>query len=241
VKRQTRKDLKTDKFALEVKEGVDFLNLHRTEVIRYGSIALAVLLIGGGIYLYNRYAAGVREQALADAMRIDNATVGNAPVQAGVLHYTTAAEKDAARNKALHDLASKYHGTQEGSIADFYLASDAAENGNLADAEKRFKDLVDNAPTAFASLARLSLAKVYDAEGKYDEAVKTLREAVAKPTMSVSKEDAEIQLAVEIGKKNPDEARKMLEPLRTERTAVSRAAVQALGDLGNPPPPPGQN
>lgn len=231
MKRQTRKDLKTDKFALEVKHGFDFLNLHRTEAVRYGSIVLAVVLIGAGIYYYMRYESGVREQALADAMRIDNAQVGNTPPQPGTLHYATQAEKDAARAKALTDLAVKYHGTQEGAIGEFYLASDAAEKGNLAEAEKRFKDLVDSSPKPFASLARLSLANVYDAEGKYDDAVKMLRQAVADPTVSVSKEEAEIQLAIEIGKKNPDEARKMLEPLRTERTAVSRAAVQALGEL----------
>jgi len=231
VKRQTRKDLKTDKFALEVKHGFDFLNVHRAETIRYGSIALAVILIAGGIYFYMRYQAGAREQALADAMRIDNATVGNAPAQPSLLHYATQAEKDTARAKALTELAAKYRGTEEGSIAEFYLASDAAEKGNVAESEKRFKDLVDSAPKPLAALARLSLARVYDAEGKYDDAIKTLREAMANPTVTVSKEQAEIQLALEIGKKNPDEARKMLEPMRTDRTPISRAAVQALGDL----------
>jgi predicted negative regulator of RcsB-dependent stress response len=231
VKRQTRKDLKTDKFALEMRHGFDFLNVHRAETVRYGSIALAVILIGAGIYYYMRYESGVREQALADVMRIDNAQVGNTPPQPGTLHYATQAEKDTARAKALADLAAKHHGSQEGAIAEFYLASDAAEKGNLGEAEKRFRELVDSSPKPFASMARLSLARVYDAEGKYDDAVKILREAVANPTVSVSKEQAEIQLALEIGKKNPDEARKMLEPLRTERTAISRAAVQALGEL----------
>ncbi len=231
MKRQTRKNLKTDKFALEMKHGFDFLNLHRTETVRYGSIALAALLIGGGIYFYMRYEAGVREQALAEVMRIDNAQVGNTPPQPGTLHYATQAEKDTARAKALTELAVQHHGSQEGAIAEFYLASDAAEKGNLAESEKRFKDLVESSPKPLASLARMSLARVYDAEGKDGEAVKTLREAMANPTVTVSKEQAEIQLALEIGKKNPDEARKMLEPMRTERTAVSRAVVQALGDL----------
>ena len=64
-----------------------------------------------------------------------------------------------------------------------------------------------------------------------NSAEKTLRDLVAHPTVTVSKDEAQIRLALLIGKKNPDEARKMLEPMRTERTAVSRAAVQALGEL----------
>ncbi len=52
------------------------------------------------------------------------------------------------------------------------------------------------------------------------------------PSVTVSKEEATIQLALLIGKTKQDEARKLLEPLRTGRTAISRAAVQALGDLG---------
>ena len=42
---------------------------------------------------------------------------------------------------------------------------------------------------------------------------------------------AQIALARWIGQDDPDEARKLLEPLRTEHSAVSRAALTALGEL----------
>jgi predicted negative regulator of RcsB-dependent stress response len=231
LKRITRKNLKSDPFAQEVSTIWDWIGEHKDEVIRYGSIGLAVVLIAAGIFYYVRYQAGVREDALANALRIDGANVGGQP-QPGMLQFATQDEKDKAWDKAFADVAAKYHGTQEGAIAEMYLASQSADKGDLAAAEKRYLDVVDSAPKAYASMARLALAETYEAEGKNTEAEKILRDAMNHPTITVSKDEATIQLAMLIGKTNPDEARKLLEPLRTSRTAISRAAVQALGDLG---------
>ena len=228
--RHTRKDLKTDKFAREVGHTFEFLSEHRAESIRYGAIGLAVLVLAAGAYYYTRHQATVREEVLAQALRIDDATAGP-NVQQGFLNYKTPAEKDAARTKAFADVAAKYHGSEEGAIAALYLASDAADKGNLADAEKRYKDIMDSAPSAYSAMARLALAQVYAGEGKAGDAEKLLRAAIANPTVTVSKESATIALAQLIAKTNPTEARKMLEPLRTGRSTVSRAAVQILGEI----------
>jgi predicted negative regulator of RcsB-dependent stress response len=234
VDRRTRKDLKSDKFALEVQHGFEFITDHKQEAIRYGSIALAALLIVGGIYLYVRHQAAARQDALAQALRIDAATVGNKAVQevqVGAMHFNTDAEKNAALTKAMTDVAVKYSGTDEAATAEFYLASNAVDKGNLTEAEKRFKEIVDHAPAAYAALAKLSLSRVYESEGKDDQAQKLLQDLIAHPTVTVSKGEAQLRLAALIGRKNPDEARKMLEAMRTDRTAISRAAVQELGNL----------
>lgn len=228
--RKTRKNLKSDKFAQEVTDIWEWTAEHKTEVVRYGSMALAVVLIALGIFYYMRYQANVREDALAAAMRIDSAGVGpNA--QPGVLNFATQEEKDKAWDKSFTDLASKYHGTQEGAIAEMYLASAASDKGNLDEAAKRYKDVMDSAPKSYAAMGGMALAQVYEAQGKNDEAEKVIREYIAHPTVTVSKDEATLALANVIAQKNPEEARKMLEPLRTDRTAISRAAVQALGDI----------
>ncbi len=232
--RKFRKQIKSDRFAQEVTHTFDWVGHHKALVTRYGSIALAVVLIGAGIYFFVHYQAGRREDALGQAVRIDNATVGAAQPTPGGLAYPTQEEKDKARAKAFGDLVAKDHGTQEGAIAEMYLASDAADKGNLAEAERMYKDVMDSAPDAYASLARMSLAHVEAAEGKQGDAEKLLRDAVAHPSVTVSKEEATIQLARLIAKDKPDEARKLLEPLRTEpRAAVSRAALTALGEIAS--------
>lgn len=231
--RRTRKDLKTDKFAQEVTHTFELLSEHTDEVKKYGAIALAVIVVAAGIYFYISHQSTARGEALAQALRVDDATVG-ADTQPANLHFNTKEEKEAARTKAFGDVAAKYHGSQEGAIAAMYLASDAADRGDMASAEKQFKDIMDTAPKDYAALARLSLAQIYEDEGKNADAEKLLRYAVANPTATVSKEEATIELAKFIGKTDPAQARKMLEPLRTERASISRAAVNALGDLAQP-------
>ena len=229
--RYTRKNLKSDKFAQEVTHTFEFVSEHRSDVIRYGSIGAAVILVGLGIFFYMRHQENVREEALAQALRIDLAGIGANPANPGAMTFPTQEEKDKARQKAFVELASKYSGSQEGAIAAFYLASDAADKGDLADAEKRYKTAMESAPKAYAAMARMALAQVYEAEGKTSDAEKLLKEAVANPAATVSKEQATIQLAILHAKTDPCAARKVLEPMRAERTAISRAAVQALGDI----------
>jgi predicted negative regulator of RcsB-dependent stress response len=230
VKRQTRKNLKTDKFAEEVGHTFEFLSEHSSEAKRYGAIALVVIAAAAGYFYYSLHQATVRAEALAQTLRVDDATVGS-NVQQANLHFDTEEQKAKARTKALTDTATKYHGTQEGAIAAFYLASDAADKGDMADAEKRYKDIMDSAPKAYASMARLALAQIYIGTGRNAEAETLLKYAIDHPTSTVSKEEATLTLAQLIAKTNPAEARKMLEPLRTQRAAVSRVAVELLGSL----------
>lgn len=230
--RKTRKNLKSDKFAEEVSTIWDWTGEHKTLVIRYGSIAIAVVLIAFGIFYYMRYQANAREEALSAALRIDGAGVG-AAVQPGMMSFATEEEKDKAWEKAFTDLAAKYHGTQEGAIAEMYLASNANDKGNLAEAEKRYQDVMDSAPKAYASMAGVALAQLYAAQCKIPEAQKLLQNYIDHPTVTVSKDEATVDLAWVVAQKNPDEAKKLLEPLRVDRTAVSRAAVQELSEISN--------
>lgn len=231
--RQTRKDLKTDKFAEDVFDVFDWASAHKAEVVRYGAIVVAVVLIVVGVVYYNRAQAVTREEALAKALRIDDATTGDV-VQPTNMHFDTDAEKDKARVQAFTDLSAKYSGTQEAAMADMYLASYAVDAGNLAEAEKRYKKVVDDGPKAYAGLARLSLAQVYASEGKMADAEKVLRDAMANPSLTVSKEHATLVLGQLLAQSNPAEAHKLIDPLRTSlRGAISRTAIT---DSANLPP-----
>lgn len=229
--RITRKELKGDKFAEEVFDIFDWASAHKAEVIRYGAIIVAVAIIAVGVILYTRSQADAREEALAQVLRIEDGTVGDNN-QPAAMHYATQDEKDKALVKAQTELAAKYSGTQEGAFGSFALASDALGKGNLPEAEKRYREVADSGPKAYASIARLSLARVLVAEGKTAEAQKILQNLADNPSMTVSKDSAILALAPLVAKTNPAEALKMLGPLRTvPRLPVSRVAISEYGEI----------
>ena len=228
--RLTRKELKTDKFALEVGHGVEYVAEHKQQMIRYGAIAAGVLVLIIAIFAYRSYQNGVREDALRNAIRVQDALVGQ-PATESLLAFPTQEEKDKALQKAMAEVASKHPGTDQGSIARYFLGTYAADKGDLTGAEKALKDVIENGPANYASLAKLALGPVYKAQGKPAEGEKILRDLMANPTMFVSKEQATIALAQLLANSNPQEARKLIEPLREMRGPVSRAALTALAEI----------
>ena len=228
--RITRKELKTDKFALEVGHTVDFFEEHQTEIVRYGAAALAIAAIVVLVVLYRNHQHTVRQEALAKAIDIQEAPVGQGRPGTPIA-FPTQDAKDKEAIKAFKDLAAKYSGTDEGYIAEYYLGCIAADEGNLADAGKRFSLVADSAGKKYASLAKLSLGQLYFAEGKPGPGEQTLRYLMDNPTVFVSKDQATIALARMLAPTKPAESRKLLDPLRAKPGPVSQTAIQAYAEL----------
>jgi tetratricopeptide (TPR) repeat protein len=232
VDRQLKKVVKNDEFKEQVWHSIDFLKGHTEEVKKYGGIAAAVLVIAIGAYWYINHQAEAREEALAHALRIDQATVGT-NTQAANLHYDTQDLKDKASEQAFREVASKYPGTQESAISLINLGQAAVDRGDLAEGEKDFKTVVDSAPAAYSSQAALALAQLYSIKGDTASAQKLLENLVKNPSITVSKEEAQLALAKVIAKTDPDKARKMLEDLQKGRNAISKAAVTAMSEIAS--------
>jgi len=230
VARISRKELKTDKFALEVEQTVDFFEEHRQDLVRYGGIALAVLVLIGGYVFYSRHQHTKRETALYHAIQIEEAPVG--PPQPGQnLNFPTQEAKDQVAVKEFANVAGAYSGSSEGEIAQYYLGSIYADQGKLAEAEKAFKEVADKGDANYASLAKLSLAQIYFADGRDNQGQATLRDLMQHPTMFVSKDQATLTLARFLVAKNPTEARKLLDPLRSQQGAVGQTAITMYSEL----------
>lgn len=231
--RLTRKELKTDKFALEVEHTVEFLESHRRQAIWIAiAVLVAIVVIAGGRY-YLRYQRSVRQQALRQAERIYDAQIGP-PSSPYLIFYPTEQAKKEAVRKAFGDIIEKYPRSEEAAVARYYLGAIANEEGHTEEAIRRFREVMDSGKQPYASQAAFSLAQLYAGLGKTEEAEKILRDLMAHPTVLVSKEQAAIALGQVLSRTKPEEARKLLEPLRTERSAVSRAAINALAGVEKP-------
>ena len=228
--RITRKDLRTDKFAIAVEHNVEYVAEHRAQVIRYGLIGLAVILIGAAMYFYRSYQHNVREEKLADAIQVQETNV-QPGVQPGPLAFPTEDAKRAAAIKVFSDVAAEYPSAREGLIAQYYLGCIATDAGKLDEARKRFQSVADSGDKDYASPAKLSLSGVNFSENRNADGEKLLRDLIAHPTILVSKEQATISLARQYATTNPAEARKLLEPLTAQPGGASQAAVQVLGEM----------
>jgi predicted negative regulator of RcsB-dependent stress response len=206
VDRLTRKKLKGDSFARDVGYTVEYLGEHRKQAIRYAIVGVAVLAAVLGVFYYLRQQRIARQAALTAAKDIQEAPIGPPPGE-GIKSFPTAQERYSAATKAFTDLATKYSGSDEATIAQYHLGS----------------------------LAKLTLADLYRGQGKISEAERLLRSLIAKPTDFVSQEQATIALAELLIPSNPNEARKLLDPLSTtSRPAVGRAAMGVLSQLPRP-------
>lgn len=228
----TRKELKQDKFAVEVEHTVDFFAAHRQEAIRYGGVALAVIVIVAGVFYYRASQLSAREQVLGEAMTLVNAPVGANPPASGP-SFPNEAAKDQAVTKALNKIVSDYGGSEEAYIAEYYLAAKSVDAGKLEDARGKYKDVADHADANYSSLAKLALAQVYSSENKMSDAEALLKDLMDRPTDLVSKSQATIAYAKIIGPTRPAEARKLLTQIITDKDQanVSQVALSAMNDL----------
>ncbi len=227
----TRKELKSDKFALEVQHSVAYVGAHRQQLIRWGGIGVAVAILIVAFFLYRNHERAARQEALHHAMQVQNANVGQ---QAGefILSFPTEAERQKAAVQAFTDVAGKYPGTEEGSIAEYFLGTNAADSGNYAESQKHLKKAIDYGDQNFSSVTKLALAKVEVSVGKLSDGEKLIQSLIDHPTTLVSKDEATLALGQLIAQSDPGRARKLLEPLRSSpRGAISKAAVSAVAEL----------
>jgi predicted negative regulator of RcsB-dependent stress response len=229
VSRITRKELKTDKFALEVEHGLTFFDEHKSEIGKYAGIAAAVIVLIFGYTIYQRREHSAREEALAAGIRVQEAPVGVSGN--GGLAFPSQEAKDQESVRVFSELQAKYSGTSEGEIAQYYLGSIKADQGKLPEAEKLYQEVAQKADEKYASLAKFALAQIYFSDGRADQGEKLLRDLIANPTVYVSADQATITLARSIGQKKPAEARKLLDPLRNRQGQVGQVALTILSEL----------
>ncbi len=221
----TRKELKSDKFAVEVQHSVEFVAQHRRQMIQWAAAAIAAVLIVIAIFSYRTYQQTARQEALHSTMLTQNSTVGPSQSQY-VVTFPTAEARKAAVLKAWRELVAKYPGTEEGEIAEFFLGTNAADDGNLPEATKHFQAAIDIDKGPYVSEAKLALAQVYAAQGKMSDGARLIQSVIDHPTVLVSKDAATLALADLLQNSDPQRAKKLVEPLRTStRSAVSKAAI----------------
>jgi hypothetical protein len=232
TRHELKEQLQHDRFTDAVSGAVIYARSHRENLTRWLTIAGIVLILAGGAFWYASYRNSMRQQDLANAFTILEAPVG-APSQLGKT-FATQDAKTQASIKALQDVVAKDGGTSQGLIAQYYLGTLKASKQDAKGAEADLEP-VANSSSEVAPLAKIALAQIYAGENRLADARRLLHEIVDKPTDLVSKAQAQILLAHLEEGSNPQEAKKVLQSLRSSNPdpAVSRALQQISSQLPN--------
>jgi lipopolysaccharide biosynthesis regulator YciM len=225
TRHELKEQLQHDRFSDAVSGAVVYASSHRKNLIR-GAIAVAVIAAIVGVALwYSSYRRSIRRGALETALVVAQAPVGQATQ--GVKSYPTEQAKQDASIKALSEVVAKYGGSDEGHIAEYYLGTVKAQKGDNKGAEHDLKAVADSG-SEFAPLAKVALSQLYASENRMADAEALLRGIANKGSDLVSKAQANILLAQLYKTTKPQEAKKILDSLKSDKDPAVQNAVQQI-------------
>jgi len=226
TRHELKEQLQHDHFTDAVSGVVSYTTSHRQTVIRASVAAIVVLILGFGLWWYRSSQSEQRRGELASAMSVLDAQVGP-PNDLAKTYPTEDAKKDAWM-KAISNVVSKYSGTSEGLIAQYYRGAARAEKDDVQGAESDLRAVATSGSNV-APLAKIALVNLYLGEKKGVEAQTLLQELIKDPSPLVSKAQAQILQAQIDQNTNPQAAKdalKSIDAADQQRVAVKRATEE---------------
>jgi TolA-binding protein len=180
MKSTERHRLKENEFARTVAHARDVLETRKRDISVVVLVVVVALVAAGGYFWWHHSRNANADRALAAAIAVYEAPVvplsapapgSPAPLPQPGTYTTEEAKLQAALPKFI-EAADRYPSTEQGIAARFHAAAILAGLGRSAEAEQRYQEVVDKAGRSiYARTAKLGLANVQVAQGKYDNAI----------------------------------------------------------------------
>jgi tetratricopeptide (TPR) repeat protein len=240
VRAETRHNLKQDAFSrvtLEAAEKTAHWTVeHRSTLIITGIVVAIVAgaVVGGWFYL-----AAQDEKAsleLSQAVRTMDTPLRapGSPAQPDVPSFTSAKERTEAAKKQFQAIVDKYPHTRNADMAHYFLGVTSADLSDNAGAERDFKEVISSGSRDLAAISKFALASLYGKTNRPKEAIALDQELINKPTASVSKVTAQLQLAELYQATNqPLDAKRIYEQVKKDNPTgeAGQIATQKLAEL----------
>lgn len=230
----SRKELKKDEVREGLAHGIEAVLSHQQFTTYFLAALVVAALAYFGWQAYQQRETAKASSAFDNAMKIFQARIPTPgqPTPPDQPFYTNEQKKytDAAAKFA--GVAAKYKHTRPGKLATYYDALSLEKLGKYDDAREQLQAAMHSDEDT-ASVVRFNLAQLDDQTGRGDEAEKIYQQLIAKPTVFVPKPMAMFALAQHYAQKNPSEAAKLYEQIKSEYpgTPFADQADQALALL----------
>lgn len=240
MRAETRHQLKQDAFSRvtfdAAEKTADWTVAHRTTLI-VSAVAIAIVLaaaVGGWYYLSAQDEKASFDFSLAVRTLDTQLRPAGTPAQPDVPSFTSAKERAEAAQKNFQAIVDKYPHTRTADLAHYFLGVTAADLSDNATAERSFKQVASSGNREVAAVAKAALASLYAQTNRTKQAVALYQELINKPTASVSKVTAQLQLAEVYQNSNqPLEAKRIYEQVKKENPGAEagQLATQKLTEL----------
>jgi TolA-binding protein len=194
MKSTERHKLKENEFAHTVARARQVIDTRGRDMATVAVLVVAALAIAFGYMAWRHSRDAKANTMLAAALAVAEAPVvapvapapgSPMPVQQPGTFQTERARLEAALPKFLQ-AAEAYPNTDAGIAARYHAAGTLASLGRFAEAQQRYQEVVDKAGSRiYARTARLGLAEVQVAQGKYDDAIKIYQQLSTDTTSQI--------------------------------------------------------
>lgn len=240
MRAETRHNLKQDAFSrvtLEAAEKTAHWTVeHRSTLIITGIVVAIVVgaVVGGWFYLSAQDEKASLELSQAVRTMDTPLRAAGSPAQPDVPSFTSAKERTDAAKKQFQAIVDKYPHTRTADMAHYFLGVTSADLSDNAGAERNFKEVISSGSRDLAAIAKFALASLYGKTNRTKEAVALYQEMINKPTATVSKVTAQLQLAELYQATNqPLDAKRIYEQVKKDNPTgeAGQMATQKLGEL----------
>jgi len=227
VRAETRHQLKQDRFSrvtIDAAERTAHWSVeHKNKLVIAAIIVLVVIAAIAGAWYYLGQQDQKASLDMSVAVRTLNTPVRppNMPAQADAASFANVSERATTAHKQFQAIVDKYPHTHSAEFAHYFLGLTSADLGDNAAAEREFQKVISSASSDVAALAKMALASVYRNTGRNKQAIELYKQLAAKPTTTVGKSAAQMELAATYQADNqPLEAKRIYETIQKENPAT---------------------
>lgn len=240
MRAETRRQLKQDAFSrvtIDAAEKTAHWTVeHRNTLMisTAAAVVVAAAVIGGWFYLSSQDEKA--SLALSAAVRTMDTPLRPAgtPAQPDVPSFTSVKERTETAKKQFQAIVDNYPHTRTSDMAHYFLGVTASDLSDNATAERNFKEVASSGNKEVAAVAKIALASLYGQTNRSKEAIALYQELINKPTASVGKVAAQLQLAELYQNSNmPLDAKRTYETIKKENPGneAGQLATQKLTEL----------
>lgn len=240
MRAETRHRLKEDQFSKATisfyEEGTAWIAEHQKPVIAALVVVLVIVAAAIGVWYYLQQQDEKASVEFGQAVRTYDTQLrpANMPAQPEFPSFASAKERATEAHKKFQAIVDRYPHTHAADFARYFAGLTAAQMGDNTNAERDLKETASVHNDDLAALGKFALASVYRDTNRQKDAIELYKQLIAKPTRSVGKATAQMELAdLYQGQQQTAEAKRILEQVQKENpnTEIASLASQKLGTL----------